>query len=105
MARHTLGETMTSNASFPSAGLTWKGGKGTLDVIGAFDTATATLQTSINGGTTWVTVGSDTTFTTAGVGNFELGGGDRSGSNTRKIRITISSVGASTDLDAFVTEI
>ena len=66
-------------------------GKGCVYAYGTFDTCTITLEFTPDSGTTWVAVGTDTTFTSAGYSNFEING-------TTQIRGTVSSVGASTDV-------
>ena len=91
MARHTLGTSIASNANYPdNNGISWHGGVGTLDVTGTLTAATATLQTSIDGGTTWIAVGSNTTLTAVGVANFELGRGNSL--SDRKIRLNVAGV-------------
>ncbi len=58
-----------------------------------FDGCTVTLEFSPDGGTTWITVGTDTTFTSEGGGNFYLPG-------SVSLRFSVSSAGASTDVNA-----
>lgn len=74
----------TLTADGQSSTLDWYPGEGTLT---AQDTAagtfgTLTLQFSLDGGTTWSTVGSDTTLTASGGGLFQLG--------TCKLRVDLS---------------
>ena len=59
----------------PSAATDWSGGRGTFSVVGTFDGATVQLEHSPDGGDTWVSVGSDTVLTAAGMGNFGVNAG------------------------------
>lgn len=63
-------------------------------VEGTWDTATMTLEISPDGGTTWVTTGQ--TLTANGVMTFNA-------PNCLPYRLTLSSVGAGTNLDAWIT--
>lgn len=83
----------TSNAS--STAVNWEGGIGQFMVSGTFDSCTVKMQMSPDDGTTWIDVGSDTEFTSAGVANFELGPCD--------IRGDLSSAGSSTSVSAWMT--
>ena len=55
-----------------SAAFDWQGGTGTFFAQGTFGTATVSLETSFDGGTTWIAV-DDVSFTTAKATNFQLG--------------------------------
>ena len=85
------GQTANGNSS----SYDWNKGEGQVVVSGTFDTSTVKLQMSPDGGTTWVDVGSDSTFTAAGAAGFAL--------NSCKVRVNVSSVGASTDVDAWIS--
>jgi hypothetical protein len=76
----------------------WPGGVGTFVCEGTWNSATVKMQMSPDGGTTWVDVGDDVTFTDDGVGNFELGG-----DSNFKIRADLSSAGNSTSIDCWMT--
>ncbi len=67
----------------------------TVTAYGTWDTATATLEFSPDGGTTWITAGTETTFTADGGGNFWCNRGVI-------IRFSLSSVGGSTSISAGV---
>lgn len=61
------------NFTTTPAAQSWTGGRGNCAVTASnFNSETITLQSSQDGGTTWWAVGTDTTFTAAGQGNFEL---------------------------------
>ncbi|KPJ66515.1 MAG: hypothetical protein AMJ43_07735 [Coxiella sp. DG_40] len=90
MSRHILGSAETANGSYPSAGITVYGGRSTFVAYGTWDGATVTLEMSPDGGTTWIAIGSDTTFTADGVGNTEFGWDSQ---NPILVRATVSSVG------------
>ena len=86
---------ITLTADGQSSTLDWFPGEGTLT---AQDTAagtfgTLTLQFSLDGGTTWDSVGSDTTLTASGGGLFQLGTCklrlDLSGSTSANILVTV----------------
>jgi hypothetical protein len=78
-----------------STALDWPGGVGQMVVSGTFGSGTVVLQVSPDDGTTWVTVGGDSTVTAAAVVNFDL--------NSCDIRLNLSgSSGA--DLDGWLTE-
>ena len=67
----------------PSAtGVQWNGGRASFTVVGTFGGATVALQWLGPDGVTWVNVGTETTLTAAGVGNFELPRG--------KLRVTVT---------------
>ena len=55
-----------------SATLTGHGGTGNVEVDGTFGSGTLTLQYSVDGGTTWLTVSAAPTFTANGTANFSL---------------------------------
>lgn len=90
--RMTLLDSVTSNVSGPAR--FWAGvGKGSLHVFGTWDTATVTIQGSLDGGVTWTAISglalTDDSFVT-----FEMG--------LAHVRAVSSSVGASTSLSAYV---
>ncbi len=59
-----------------SSSVAWGGGVGTFAIRGDdFDSGTYTLEVSYDGGTNWQAVGSDTTLTAEGNGNFQLPAG------------------------------
>lgn len=62
-------------------------------VYGDFDGATVTLEFSPDGGTTWITAGTETTFTTAGGGNFYI-------NPTISVRFSVTSADAGTSVTA-----
>jgi hypothetical protein len=70
----------------------------TVQVIGTFDTATVTIQGSLDGGTTWATLtddqGADLAFTAAGL--------EKVAQTTGLIRPLVSSAGGSTDVDVYL---
>jgi len=65
----------------------------TVAAYGTWDGATATLEFSVDSGTTWITAGSNTTFTANGGGNFWCNKGIM-------IRFSLSGAGAGTDISA-----
>ena len=83
----------TANGSTDAT--TWPGGVGTFHSFGTHDGETNTLQVSLDGGTTYIAVGTDTTLTADGIGTFELPKG-------AKIRATLSSAGASTSISSWL---
>jgi hypothetical protein len=94
-------DSATANASHTHKGtgetatIRWNGGSGTFFADGTWDTATATLEWSING-TNWVSFASG--LTADGRQDFTIGAGVF-------VRVTVSSVGASTDLRLLVSEV
>lgn len=66
---------LLSNATATGSAFEWYGGKGTFCVVGTFGGATVKLQMLGPDASTWVDVGSSTTLTAAGVGNFECAAG------------------------------
>lgn len=60
-----------SNGSATSSALPWRGGKGTF-LCKATGYGTVKLQVLGPDGSTWIDVGTDTTLTADGGGNFEL---------------------------------
>ena len=70
-------------------------GEGQIVVAGTWDTATVKLQMSPDGGTTWVDVGSASTYTADGISSFAL--------NSCKVRVNVSSVGSSTSVSAWLS--
>ncbi|MFA7587659.1 MAG: hypothetical protein WCY11_15935 [Novosphingobium sp.] len=77
-----------------SAAEDWPSGCGTARAWGTFDGATVTLQASFDGGTTWIDVGEDATFTAAGMTNFSLG--------PCKLRGVVSGAGGTTSVSLAV---
>jgi len=73
----------------------WDVGEGQVVVSGTFDGATVKLQLSPDDGTTWVDVGTASTFTAAGGAGFTV--------NSCKLRINISDAGASTVVSAWIS--
>jgi len=73
----------------------WDVGEGQVVVSGTFDGATAKLQFSPDNGTTWVDVGTASTFTAAGGAGFTL--------NACKVRVNISDADASTQINAWIS--
>lgn len=63
---------LLTNASATGAAQDWPGGRGTLSVAGTFNGATVKLQVLGPDSTTWIDAGTYTTFTAAGLGNFDL---------------------------------
>tara|TARA_Y100000004_G_scaffold196525_1_gene266784 strand:- start:2209 stop:2517 length:309 start_codon:yes stop_codon:yes gene_type:complete len=70
-------------------------GEGQIVAAGTWDSATVKLQMSPDGGTTWVDVGSASTFTEDGTASFAL--------NPCKVRVNVSSVGSSTSVSAWIS--
>lgn len=69
-----LATAATTNANWPTdAGVTWRGGTGTLFVAGTWDSATAKLQAKAPSGSVWIDVGTDVEFSANGMANFQLG--------------------------------
>lgn len=83
-------EVKTANAN--GVAFEWPGGKGTLQVFGTFDTATVTLQGSLNG-VDWSNIPSGA-HTADAIVAFEAG--------NILVRAVLSSVGAGTILNAFL---
>lgn len=67
------GFTLISNGSATSAGIQWPGGKGSFIVKATWGGGTVKLQYLSADATTWVDMGTDTTLTADGGGNFEIG--------------------------------
>jgi hypothetical protein len=86
MASKTLNTTVTANGDtlVPD----WNGRLGAFLVAGTFDGATVKLQHKI--GSTWVDLGSDTTVTADGGGQFIT--------PQAELRVNVSSAGASTSV-------
>ena len=61
---------LLSNASATGSAAQWGGGYGVFTVAGTFGGATITLQFLGPDGTTWTTMGTETTLTAAGGGMF-----------------------------------
>lgn len=66
------GYVLASNASATGTAVLWPGGKGTFTAQATFGGGTVKLQVLGPDGTNYIDVGSDTTLTAAGGGNFEL---------------------------------
>jgi hypothetical protein len=73
--------------------LDWHGGIGTFFAQGTFGTATVSLETSFDGGTTWIAV-ENSSFTTTKATNFQLG--------NAKIRVRVAGSGGGTSVTAGV---
>ena len=63
----------TASATATSTVYNFPGGVGQFMAAGTWDSATLKLQMSPDEGTTWFDVGTDTTLTADGIGNFDLG--------------------------------
>lgn len=63
---------LLNNATATGAAVQWDGGIGAFSAAGTFSGATITLQWLGPDGTTYLTVGADTTLTAAGAGGFVL---------------------------------
>ena len=63
---------LLNNATATGAAVQWDGGIGAFSAAGTFSGATITLQWLGPDGTTYLTVGADTTLTSAGAGGFVL---------------------------------
>ena len=88
-------EFTSQTADGSSSAQTWEGGLGHMFVSGTFDRCTGDLEVSPDDGTTWVAVGGDASLTAAGCVSFEL--------NPCKVRLTVSSAGASTSINGWLT--
>jgi predicted amidohydrolase len=84
---------VTSNSN--SSTYNFNKGEGQVVVAGTWVTATVKLQMSPDGGTTWVDAGSASTFTADGISSFAL--------NACKVRVNVSSVGASSSVNAWIS--
>ncbi|HVO01489.1 MAG TPA: hypothetical protein VMT54_04770, partial [Candidatus Cybelea sp.] len=69
---NTQSLTLISNGSATGPWTTWRGGSGTFEAVGTFNGGTVRLQKLGPDGTTPIDVGTDTTLTAAGGGNFQL---------------------------------
>jgi hypothetical protein len=83
----------TSNTN--SSTLDWDGGEGQVIASGTWDSGKVSLEISPDSGTTWVSVGTDGELTADGVFSFRA--------NPCKVRLAVSSAGASTSLNAWIT--
>jgi hypothetical protein len=63
---------LAKNASATSSAMNWPGGSGSFIATATFGGGTVKLQYLGPDGSTWIDVGTDTTLTAAGGGNFEL---------------------------------
>lgn len=68
----SFGVELLNNASATGTGKLWAGGRGTFQVRGTFGGTSASLEYLADDSATWLTVGTDTTKTAAGLGNFDL---------------------------------
>lgn len=75
MTASKLSVTLLSNASATGTALEWPGGEGRVELRGTIGGATITLQVQDADGSTYHTVGTDTTFTAAGTAGFILEAG------------------------------
>ena len=64
--------TLLSNASATGSAVRWPGGRGTFMADGTFASATITLSVLGPDGSSYIAVGTDTTLTAEGCGNFDL---------------------------------
>lgn len=87
-------EFLAQTANGQSSVEAWHGGPGNVAVDGTPDGATMKLQMRPPGGSVWLDVGADVTFSAVGVAGFTLKPCD--------LRLDLSSVGASTDLNGRV---
>ena len=69
---NTQSLTLLQNASATGSAFAWRGGSGTFSAVGTYNSGTVKLQFLGPDNTTWIDVGSDTTLTANGGGNFEL---------------------------------
>jgi hypothetical protein len=90
------GATLDANES--SSVIVWCGGYGNFFAEGTWDTSTVTLECQPPGGDAYVAVSSATTFTADGNAVFHLPKG-------YNVRATMSSVGASSDVDVWIDPI
>lgn len=67
-----MADKYTFSADGQSDTVNWLGGKGCFVCYGTWGGGTATLQFSVDSGTTWLDAGTDTTITANGGGIFEL---------------------------------
>lgn len=72
MTASKLSVSLLSNASATSDPVEWPGGFGRVELRGTFGGATVTLQVQDADGSTYHTVGSETTFSAAGTSGFYL---------------------------------
>lgn len=75
MAASRLSVSLLENASATGTAVEWPGGDGRVEVRGTFGGASVSLEVLDADGSTWHTVGSDTTFTAAGTDGFRLEAG------------------------------
>lgn len=91
--RHTLLDGETGNTT--GKAVSWSGiGPGTLQIAGTFDTATVTIEGSLDDGATWASP-TGGVFTAAVMTSFEMGIG--------LVRAVLSLVGASTSLSVYLS--
>lgn len=90
-----IDENITTNTN--STVIDWPGGPGTLTVHGTFDSATAKLQSSIDGGSTYQDVEDASNAVELAVN------GDKGFSCTaRKLRVNVAGGGGSLDINVMV---
>ena len=86
-----INQSVTANGNVPSnAGVDHPGGPGTMSFHGTIDGATVKLQSSVDGGTTWVDVADDdvtASLTIAGDKGYTL--------TRRKLRVNVAGGGGS----------
>lgn len=75
MAASKLSVSLLSNASATGTAVEWPGGDGRVELRGTVGGATITLQVQDSDGSTYHTVGTDTTFTATGSAGFKLEAG------------------------------
>lgn len=75
MTASKLFVTLLDNASATGDPVAWPGGDGRVELRGTVSGATITLQVRDADGSTYHTVGTDTTFTATGTGGFKLEAG------------------------------
>jgi hypothetical protein len=91
----SLTQVMTNKVSGESSSVQWYGGTGQIIVTGTFDSSTVSLQISPDDGSTWITI-SGSSVTAADCKNFDL--------NSCDLRLAITSAGASTSINAWITK-
>lgn len=75
MSASQLEVILLSNASATGDPVEWPGGEGQVSLAGTVNGATVTLQALAADGSTYVAVGTDTTFTAVGMAGFKLTAG------------------------------
>tara|TARA_Y100000004_G_C8899258_1_gene405591 strand:- start:374 stop:685 length:312 start_codon:yes stop_codon:yes gene_type:complete len=93
---YTFDQVFTSQtANGSTSSLNWDGGKGQVMASGTWDSATLQLESSPDGGTTWISCGDECKLSDSGMFNFDL--------NPCNVRLTVASAGGSTSLNVWIT--